>query len=178
MRLIGLIKYLIQPAVLIMAMSYSVPGYTGGMSRPYAEWASPHEFPGASESWKQKKAETTIPLAREIAIPRLESAKLIRLDDYRKTKNYLSRMVLATSVKFDQVVDWYKNELSAYCIVERDLSKKSITFAKECKCKGLPIDKEPMCLFTTTPNVTIREVAKDAANYFGKFRTLIEVAYP
>lgn len=171
-------KYLIQSALLIMALSYSVPGYTGGMGRPYAEWASPDEFPGVSESWKQKKAEITIPLASEIAIPRLESAKLIRLDDYRKKRNYLSRMVLATSDKFDQVVDWYTNELSSYCIAEKDLSKKSITFARECKCQGVPIDRKPMCLFTTTPNVTIREVASDTGNYFGKFRTLIEVAYP
>lgn len=171
-------KYITCIITFLVLLSGPLLGCSANAERPYAQWASPDEFPGATKYWKQKKMEAAVPLATDIAIPRFNSAKLIRIENYGDKKGYLSRIVLATAAEFEEVVEWYRNKISHFCVAESDALMQSITLANDCMCEGRPIADEPMCLFTTTPNVTIKKVQKNTEEFFGDFRTVIEIAYP
>lgn len=164
--------------VMLMLLNCLLLGCSARMERPYADWASADDFPGATKHWQEKKAQATIPLASKMAIPRFDSAVIIRIEEYGNKKGYLRRMILATTARSDEVAKWYQNELSDFCLAENDSTNRSVTFANQCTCEGRPIDEKPMCLFTTTPNVTVKKVPDGTEEFFGNFRTLIEVAYP
>lgn len=85
-------------------------------------------------------------------------------------------MLLVTTEPFQKVRDWYKGQLPTHCIYEKqDQPVSKYVFARKCD----PDSREAgnYDLFTTNPNVIVKEIGSQLRDFYGDFLTTIEIAY-
>lgn len=143
---------------------------------PYAEWASQNEFQGASDYWVKKTKRTNIPESRAVPFPKYPGSKLIDYKDNSGSGEVLSRMVLVADAPFHKVQQWYKARLPDFCAYKKKEKPVSeYVFAQECNTYSKAAGNYD--LFTTNPNLTVKEIGSHLRDFYGKFMTIIEVAY-
>lgn len=169
-------RRLVIPAFFALLVSVAMSCASSGAEIPYAEWAGKNEFGGASDYWLRKTRELRIPNAETVPFPKFPGAKLIDFQDNRDSAEALSRMLLVTPESFVKVRDWYEEQLSSHCSYasQRKPVEKHV-FARKCDPDSR--EKGDYDLFTTNPNVIVKEVGTDLQDFYGEFSTTIEIAY-
>jgi len=147
-----------------------------GAGIPYAEWVEKNELKGATDYWLQKTQEVRIPDAETVPFPRYPGSKLFHFEDNSDSKEGLSRLVILTTEPFPAVRDWYISHMPTLCTYEKNGRPFPMhVLARKCGSDSRKAGNYD--LFTTNPNITVKEIGTHLRDFYGNFVTAIEIAY-